>query len=194
TEALQGLRTTLPVAGHVDEYPVRPRGALALHHGAGEVLERQQGRTPRAYQRAEIFARCCDLDGLLIEDPALDRSLQPELPEEAGHEGPTDLALLLERHSLGHVRLLRFRAPRWSLLGLRPPRGAIPRDLSGCSGARGRRGVAPVPTTARRAARAGPRRRRRRRGRRRRLPLLPSAGLPRRGRIRCRLRCRPGRL
>ena len=48
----------------------------------------------------------------------LDRPLHAELTQEVGHERPPDLALLFERHSLGHVLcLLRFGAPLRSLLG-----------------------------------------------------------------------------
>ena len=66
----------------------------------------------------EILAEGGDLDRVLVEQAGLDRPLHAEFTQEVGHERPPDLALLFERHSLGHVLcLLRFGAPLRSLLG-----------------------------------------------------------------------------
>ena len=80
-EALEGGRAALPVAGDVDEDAVGARGALALDDGPGEVLDGGEGGASGAHEHAEVLAVGRDLDGLLVEEAALDRGLHPVFGE-----------------------------------------------------------------------------------------------------------------
>ena len=129
-EPLEGGRAALPVARHVDQDPVGARRALALHHGPGEVLQGGSASSPGGRPGCPRSSPVAAISTVSSSRSRV--STVPSMPnslEEAGHERPPDLALLFERHSLGHVHCLlrRFCAPLRSPLGGRSRRGAVPR-------------------------------------------------------------------
>ena len=89
---LDGGPSRLAVLGHIDEQPSGTGTELALHDGAGEVLDRHQRLPLGSDQQAQVVACYGDLDGFLVQllAPNLARQLQGRkqpLEELLGHLG-----------------------------------------------------------------------------------------------------------
>src|SRR6185437_2707748 len=112
-EPLEGGRPLLPVAGDVDQDPVRLARELPLHHRTGDVLEGREGGPLRTHQDAEAVTGGGDLDGVVVEHPGLHGGLQSVTDQQALQEPLGHFRLLLEGHAFSHVGfLLRHRIHR----------------------------------------------------------------------------------